>query len=40
MVPDGVRKQLRLPKLGQLGYVVADMDDAIAYYRNILGIRP
>ena len=40
MVSEGVRKQLRLPKLGQLGYVVADMDDAIAYYKDILGIRP
>ena len=40
MASDGIRKQLRLPKIGQIGYVVADVDDAIAHYKNTFGVRP
>jgi len=40
MVPDDVKKQLRLPKLGQIGYVVTQVDTTMAYYKDILGIGP
>jgi len=40
MIPDGVRKQLRLPKVGQIGYVVSDVNETVAYCRDALGIRP
>jgi len=40
MVPDAVKKQLRLPKLGQIGYVVTDIDKTMAYYKDTLGISP
>jgi catechol 2,3-dioxygenase-like lactoylglutathione lyase family enzyme len=40
MVPKSVAKQLRLPKLGQIGYVVKDIDKTVSYYKDTLGIRP
>lgn len=40
MVPDAVKKQLRLPRLGQIGYVVTDVEKTMAYYKDVLGIRP
>lgn len=40
MIPDAVKRQLRLPRLGQLGYVVTDVDRAIAYYKDTFGVRP
>jgi catechol 2,3-dioxygenase-like lactoylglutathione lyase family enzyme len=40
VVPDAVRSQLRLPKVGQIGYVVNNIHKAIAYYKNALGISP
>ena len=39
-IPDDLRKQLRLPKVGQIGYVVSDVDETVAYCRDALGIRP
>ena len=33
-------KQMKLPKLGQIGYVVKDVYKTVAYYRDMLGIRP
>ena len=35
-----MRKQLRLPKLGQIGYVVTDLDKTLAYYKDTLGVGP
>ena len=40
MMPKSVVKQLKLPKLGQLGYVVKDVDRTVSYYRDTFGIRP
>lgn len=40
MISDDIKKQLRLPKLGQMGYVVTDIDKAIAYYKETVGISP
>jgi catechol 2,3-dioxygenase-like lactoylglutathione lyase family enzyme len=40
MVPKAVAKQLKLPRLGQIGYVVKDIDKAVLYYKDTLGIRP
>jgi len=39
-MPKSVVRQLKLPKLGQIGYVVKDVDKTVSYYRNTLGIRP
>ena len=39
-MPQSVVKQLKLPKLGQIGYVVKDVDKTVSYYRDTLGIRP
>ena len=40
VIPDDVRRQLRLPKAGQIGYVVSDVSKTVAYCRDALGIRP
>jgi catechol 2,3-dioxygenase-like lactoylglutathione lyase family enzyme len=40
MVPESIVKKLRLPGLGQIGYVVQDVDKTISYYRNTFGVRP
>ena len=40
MIPDAVRKRLRLPKLGQIGYVVTDLDKTMGYYKDTFGIGP
>jgi catechol 2,3-dioxygenase-like lactoylglutathione lyase family enzyme len=40
MVPDEIRKKLKLPKLGQLGYVVADVDKTVAFYKETFGLGP
>jgi methylmalonyl-CoA/ethylmalonyl-CoA epimerase len=40
MMPKSVTKQLKLPKLGQIGYVVKDVDKTVAYYKDTFGIRP
>jgi len=40
VIPEAVRSQLRLPKVGQIGYVVNNIHKAIAYYKNALGISP
>ena len=39
-MPESVAKRLKLPRLGQIGYVVKDADKAVSYYRDTLGIRP
>ena len=39
-MPKSVVRQLELPKLGQIGCVVKDVDKTVSYYRNTLGIRP
>lgn len=35
-----IAKQLKLPRLGQIGYVVKDVDKSVSYYKDTLGIRP
>ena len=40
MIPETISEQLKLPKIGQLGYVVPDINEGIAYCREVLGIRP
>ena len=40
MISDTISEQLRLPKIGQLGYVVPDVNEGIAYCREVLGIKP
>jgi hypothetical protein len=40
MVPEELRRQLRLPRVGQLGYVVGDVREAVNRHRDALGIRP
>jgi len=35
-----VVKQLKLPKLGQIGYVVKDVNKTVSYYKDTLGVRP
>lgn len=35
-----IAKQLKLPKLGQIGYVVKDVDKTVSYYRDAFGVRP
>jgi catechol 2,3-dioxygenase-like lactoylglutathione lyase family enzyme len=40
MVPKTIAEKLKLPGLGQIGYVVKDIDKTISYYRDTLGIRP
>jgi len=35
-----VAKQLKLPKLGQIGYVVKDVDKTVSYYKDTLRVRP
>jgi len=40
VIPDTVRKQLRLSKLGQIGYVVTDIDRTITYCKDAFGMSP
>ena len=40
MISDGIKKQLGLPEVGQIGYVVADVPNTIAYYKDAFGISP
>jgi catechol 2,3-dioxygenase-like lactoylglutathione lyase family enzyme len=35
-----LKKRLCLPDISQVGIVVRDMDRAIEYYENILGLGP
>ena len=39
-IPVDIVKQLGLPELGQMGYVVPDINEAIAFCRDAFGIRP
>jgi catechol 2,3-dioxygenase-like lactoylglutathione lyase family enzyme len=40
MIPDDVIQKLRLPKVGQIGYVVSDLSETVTFCRDALGIRP
>ena len=40
MISDDVGEQLNLPQLGQMGYVVSDVNEAVAFCRDAFGIRP
>ncbi len=40
MVPADTRERLRLPGVGQIGYVVADIGQTVAYCREAFGIAP
>ena len=40
MISDAIRKKLRLPKTGQVGYVVTDINKTIAYYKDTFSISP
>jgi methylmalonyl-CoA/ethylmalonyl-CoA epimerase len=40
MVSDTVKKRLRLPRLGQIGYVVTDVSKTMSYYRDTFGVGP
>jgi catechol 2,3-dioxygenase-like lactoylglutathione lyase family enzyme len=39
-IPDEVRRDLKLPPLGQIGYVVSDVRNTVDYCKDALGIRP
>lgn len=39
-VADDIVRQLNLPDIGQMGYVVPDLDEAVAFCRDAFGIRP
>ena len=39
-VNKGIIKKLDLPDISQIGIVVRDLDKAIAYYENIIGLGP
>jgi len=40
MISDAVKKQLGLPEVGQVGYVVTDVPSTITYYKDAFGISP
>jgi len=40
VIPGAVKKRLKLPRLGQIGYVVTDVDKTMTYYRDTFGIGP
>jgi len=40
MISDAVKKQLGLPEVGQIGYVVTDVPNTITYYKDAFGISP
>ncbi len=39
-VSETVRKKLRLPVIGQLGFVVRDTDETVRYYEQVFGLGP
>ena len=39
-VSEAVRKKLRLPVIGQLGFVVRDTDETVRYYEQVFGLGP
>ena len=39
-VPETVRKKLRLPVIGQLGFVVRDTEETARYYERVFGLGP
>lgn len=40
VIPQDVTEQLRLPSVSQIGYIVPDIDEAIAFCRDAFGMRP
>jgi catechol 2,3-dioxygenase-like lactoylglutathione lyase family enzyme len=40
MISAAIKKQLRLPEVGQVGYVVSDVDRAIVRYKETFGMGP
>lgn len=39
-IPAPLRRKLRLPQLGQVGFVVRDVDRTAAFYEEVLGLGP
>lgn len=39
-VSEAVRRKLRLPAVGQLGFVVRDTDETARYYEKVFGLGP
>jgi catechol 2,3-dioxygenase-like lactoylglutathione lyase family enzyme len=39
-VPETLRRRLRLPVIGQLGFVVRDTDETARYYERVFGLGP
>ncbi len=39
-LPDDIAEKLKLPEVGQIGYVVRDVGETIAFCRDMYGIRP
>lgn len=37
---EGLRRELRLPALGQVGFVVGDLEKTAAFYRKVFGLGP
>jgi len=40
MISEAIKERLRLPEVGQLGYVVSDVDQAIVRYKEAFGVGP
>lgn len=40
MISEAIKKRLRLPEVGQLGYVVSDVDKAVLHYKETFGVGP
>ncbi len=40
MISEAIKRQLKLPEVGQLGYVVSDVDEAIDRYKETFGVGP
>lgn len=38
MIPDEVLSELGLPRVGQIGYVVTDLQDSVAFCRDAFGM--
>ena len=40
MISEAIKRQLNLPEVGQMGYVVSDVDRAIDRYKETFGVGP
>jgi len=40
MISEAIKRQLRLPEVGQMGYVVSDVDRALDHYKETFGVGP